>query len=74
LKVCLFDPALLPELAHHFERSGFRVDRLADAVTVAPRDDVSSERAEWEIASHLRVWSVMHPGSVDHGVRQASAS
>ena len=64
LKVCLFDPALLPELARHFERSGFRVDRLADVVAVAPRGDVSPERAEWEIASHLRVWSLMHPGSV----------
>ena len=65
LKVCLSDPALLPELARHFERSGFRVARLADAVVVVPRGDVSPERAEWEIASHLRVWSVMHPGSVD---------
>jgi hypothetical protein len=61
LKVSLSDPALLPELARHFERSGFRVDRLADAVVVAPRDDVTPERAEWEIASHLRVWAVMHP-------------
>jgi len=64
LKVCLFDPALQPELARHFERSGFRVDPLADGVVVAPRDDVSPERAEWEIASHLRVWSLMYPGSV----------
>ena len=67
LKVCLIDPVLLPELAHHFERSGFSVERLPDAVAVEPRGDVSTERGEWEIASHLRVWLVMHPGSTDEG-------
>jgi hypothetical protein len=67
LNVLLSDPALLPDLALHFERSGFRVDTLAGGVVVTPRGGVSPERGEWEMASHLRVWMVMHPGSVDRG-------
>jgi hypothetical protein len=69
------DPSLLPELARHFERSGFRVERVGDAVDVRRLDAPDDEQATRgtnrafldlrEILLHLRVWLVMHPGSIE---------
>jgi len=69
------DPSLLPELHRHFERSGFRVDRVGDAVDVRRLDAPDDEQATRgtnrafldlrEILLHLRVWLVMHPGSIE---------
>jgi hypothetical protein len=41
LEIRLRDPSLLPELARHFERSGFRVEQLEEAIEVAKRLGVS---------------------------------
>jgi hypothetical protein len=60
------DPSLLPELHRHFERSGFHADRVGDdAINVRRLDAPNEQQATREILLHLRVWLVMHPGSIE---------
>lgn len=61
----LRDPSLLPELTRHFERSGFRVKRTGNVIEVERPDAPNDEQATREVLLHLRVWTVMHPGSVE---------
>jgi hypothetical protein len=64
VQVRLHDPSLLSELTLHFERSGFRVQRMGDALDV-DRDDAPDEaHAAREILAHLTVWTLMNPDSV----------
>jgi len=60
------DPSLLQELRHHFERSGFRVERVGDTIDVRRFDTSDEETVSHEILMHLRVWVVMHPDSIEH--------
>lgn len=59
------DPSLLPELAQHFERSGFRVEQLEEAIEVERPDAPDDEQAAREIHQHLSVWLVMNPNSIE---------
>ena len=64
VQVRLRDPSLVPELIHHFERSGFRVQRFGDGIEVERPDAPDDEQASREIRLHLDVWSLMYPDSV----------
>jgi hypothetical protein len=58
----LDDPTLVANLQHHFERSGFAVQRLADnAISVRRPDAPSPEQARREVAMHAAVWSAVNP-------------
>lgn len=59
------DPSLLPELARHFERSGFRVEQFEEVIEVERPDAPDDEQAAREIHQHLSVWLVMHPDSIE---------
>jgi hypothetical protein len=59
------DPSLLPELARHFERSGFRVEQLEEVIEVERRDAPDDEQAARETHQHLSVWLVMNPDSIE---------
>jgi len=59
------DPSLLPELARHFERSGFRVEQFEEVIEVERPDAPDNEQAAREIHLHLSVWLVMHPDSIE---------
>ena len=57
-------PSLLPELAQHFERSGFRVEQSGEVIEVERPDAPDDEQATREVLLHLSVWSLMYPDSV----------
>ena len=59
------DPSLLPELARHFERSGFRVEQLEEVIEVERPDAPNDEQAAREIHLHLSVWRAMRPDSIE---------
>ncbi len=66
LKVRPRDLSLLPELARHFERSGFRAAQLDETVEVQRRPDApDDEQAAQEIQRHLSVWLLMYPDSIE---------
>ena len=65
LDIRLRDPSLLPELARHFERSGFRVEQLEEVIEVERPDAPDDEQAAREIHLHLSVWLVMNPDSIE---------
>jgi hypothetical protein len=65
LDIRLRDPSLLPELAQHFERSGFRVEQSGEVIEVERPDAPDDEQAAREIHLHLSVWLVMHPDSIE---------
>jgi hypothetical protein len=65
LKVRPRNPSLLPELARHFERSGFRVEQFDAVINVERPDAPDDEQAAREIHRHLRVWLVMNPDSIE---------
>lgn len=65
LQLRLRDPSLIPELVRHFERSGFRVKRAGDVIEVERPDAPDDQHAEREVLLHLRIWTLMHPDSVD---------
>lgn len=65
LEVRPHDPSLLPELAQHFERSGFRVERFDELIKVERPDAPDAGQAAGEIEQHLRVWLLMNPDSID---------
>jgi hypothetical protein len=58
----LSDPASIPELRHHFERSGFVTDRVTtDTIAIrAPSAPTQATTAD-AIELHLGVWRAMHP-------------
>ena len=58
------NPSLLPELARHFERSGFRVQQLKDVIKVQRPDAPDNKQVAREIRLHLAVWQAMHPDSI----------
>ena len=64
LDIRLRDPSLLPELAQHFERSGFRVEQSGEVIEVERPDAPDDEQATREVLLHLSVWSLMYPDSV----------
>ena len=65
MQVRLRDPSPVPELIHHFERSGFRVQRFGDGIEVERPDAPDDEQAAREIHLHLSVWLVMNPDSIE---------
>jgi hypothetical protein len=66
LKVRPRDLSLLPELARHFERSGFRAEQHDETIEVQRRPDApNDELAAQEIQRHLSVWLLMYPDSID---------
>jgi hypothetical protein len=58
----LSNPASIPELRHHFERSGFVTDRVSeDTIEIqAPTAPTQATTAD-SIELHLGVWRAMHP-------------
>lgn len=61
MRLKLTDPALVPDLRQHFERSGFVTNRVTDdAVDVWRPDALSPEQERREIEAHLAVWRAMH--------------
>jgi hypothetical protein len=57
------NPALIPELRQHFERSGFVTNRVSEDTIEAWRPDApSAEQERREIGLHLAVWRAMHAG------------
>jgi hypothetical protein len=66
----LRDLSLLPELAQHFERSGFRVSRVEDTFEVEPPAVMTHAQAERAIQRHLDVWSLMYPDSITQPTSQ----
>jgi hypothetical protein len=57
------DPALIPELRQHFERSGFVTNRVSEDRIEAWRPDApTAEQERREIELHLAVWRAMHAG------------
>ncbi len=63
MQVRLSDPALVPDLRQHFERSGFVTNRLNEDTIEAWRHDAASQDQERrEIEAHLTVWHAMHGG------------
>ena len=65
LKVRPRDLSLLPELARHFERSGFRAEQREETIEVERRPDApDDEQAAQEIQRHLSVWLLMYPDSI----------
>jgi hypothetical protein len=65
VRLTFHDPSLLAELTQHFERSGFRVKRAGDVIDVKRPDAADEEQEKREVLLHLRVWTVMHPDSVE---------
>jgi hypothetical protein len=65
LHLRLRDPSLLPELTRHFERSGFRVQQVGDALDVERPDAPDAEQSAREVLAHLAVWSLLYPGSIE---------
>jgi hypothetical protein len=61
MRLRLNDPALIPDLRQHFERSGFVTNRLDDETIEvwqsAPATDASERDA---IEAHLAIWRAVH--------------
>jgi hypothetical protein len=56
------DPAYVPDLRQHFERSGFPANRVSeDTIEVWRPDAPSPDQERREIELHLAVWHAMHP-------------
>jgi hypothetical protein len=66
LEIRPHDPSLLPELAQHFERSGFRVEPFEELIEVERPDAPNDNQAKREIQQHLRVWLLMNPDSIEN--------
>jgi hypothetical protein len=65
MRIRLTNPALVPELRQHFERSGFITNRLGDeAIDVWRPDAPSKEQSQREVEVHLAVWRTRHPDTV----------
>ncbi|MGH2451044.1 MAG: hypothetical protein ACRDGE_07210 [Candidatus Limnocylindria bacterium] len=65
MRIRLTDPALVPELRQHFERSGFITNRLNEDTVEAWRPDApNEEQGRREVELHLAVWRTMHAESV----------
>jgi hypothetical protein len=65
MQLRLNDPALIPDLRQHFERSGFVSNRLDDGtieVWQATSDGAAAEREA--IETHLAIWRAVHDGVV----------
>jgi hypothetical protein len=60
MRLRLSDPAWLPDLRQHFERSGFVTNRVDEDVIEVwqPGTDTEASRAAIEV--HLSVWRAMH--------------
>jgi hypothetical protein len=57
----LDDPALIPDLRQHFERSGFVTNRLDDETVEVWQTDPRSDDHEREaIQAHLAIWRAVH--------------
>jgi hypothetical protein len=58
------DPSLRGELSAHYARSGFAVSPVGEGELEVERPDApDGEQARREIATHLLVWDLLHPGS-----------
>ncbi len=63
MRLRLSDPALIPGLRQHFERSGFVTNRVGEDEIEAWRPDAPSAGQERrEIALHFAVWRALHAG------------
>ena len=61
MRIRLNDPGLVPDLRHHFERSGFATDQVCDETIEVRRPDAPDKaQARREIELHLAVWQAMH--------------
>ena len=61
MRLRLFDPAAIPELRHHFVRSGFTVADDGERLVIRGPDARNAEQERREIELHLQVWQTMHP-------------
>lgn len=61
MKLRISDPGLRTEFARHFERAGFTVEVVGDAIWVDRPDAPDSAQARREVSAHAQIWEVMHP-------------
>lgn len=65
MRLRLNDPALIPDLRQHFERSGFVTNRVDDDTIEVWQSTVEGEAADREaIDAHLAIWRAVHEGVV----------
>jgi hypothetical protein len=63
MQLRLDDPALIPDLRQHFERSGFVTNRVdEETVEVWQGDSRGDEQERDAIAAHLAIWRAVHDG------------
>lgn len=62
IQLRLSDPASIPDLRQHFERSGFVTNRVDDETIEVWQPSARTEKASREaIELHLEIWRAMHP-------------
>jgi hypothetical protein len=61
MRLRLFDPAAIPELRQHFQRSGFALADDGENLVIRRPDAANAEHERREIELHLQVWQTMHP-------------
>lgn len=61
MRLRLFDPAAIPELRQHFQRSGFALADDGENLVIRRPDAPNAEQERREIELHLQVWQTMHP-------------
>lgn len=61
MKLRISAPALRADFARHFERAGFSVEPVGDAILVDRPDAPDSAQARREVSAHAHIWEVMHP-------------
>jgi hypothetical protein len=61
MQLRLNDPALIPDLRQHFERSGFVTDRVdAETIDVRQSEPATTEHEREAVGSHLAIWRAVH--------------
>jgi hypothetical protein len=61
MKLRIREPALRSDFARHFERAGFSVDAVDDAIVVDRPDAPDPAQARRDVDAHAHIWQVMHP-------------
>jgi hypothetical protein len=61
MQLRLDNPALLPDLRQHFERSGFATDRVDGATIEVGRAEIGDDEDERDaVENHLSIWRAVH--------------
>ena len=61
MRVRLSDPALIPDLRQHFERSGFVTTRVDESTVEVWQPGAPAGTTRGQIELHLGLWRAMHP-------------